>query len=113
MSTTADTVLLRVRSCRKRASGKRRGAPWVLYAVDVVDEDGQELELPAFSFFACRRGLQEFEIEQRDHPRYGASFTLTPIAGADGTELLERVEALEERVAALAALVYESQGVAA
>jgi hypothetical protein len=115
MALATETAMFRIVSSRRRSSGKKRGQPWTLWELEVFDEDGQAPELPCFTFHRCKpnRRLREFEIERRDHPRYGASYTLTPVGAADDDDLLARVEHLEERVAALAAVLYDEKQVIA
>jgi hypothetical protein len=111
--TEPETVELVVRSCTVLHRGRGRTGTWTLYDVAAEYVDGAPLEHPGRSFEPIRRGPGEFTLTYRDHKKYGPTMTLKPVAGEEVGDLHERLEILEERVAAMAAIVYEQARVAA
>jgi hypothetical protein len=76
------------------------GNPWTLYKVEATDADGKPIaeSLTTFSKLPTGQAV-EVEIERRDDPKYGPSFTLKlPRRSDNGAG---RIDALEQRVAAL------------
>ncbi len=77
------------------------GIPWTLFRVEATDPDGQPIaeNLTTFEPLPIGEAI-EVEVERRDHPQYGPSFTLKLPRRSDNG-LAARIEALEQRVAAL------------
>ncbi len=79
----------------------RSGRPWVLYRATATTPEGAPIRESLTTFAKLPTGQEiEVEVEVRDDPRYGRSFTLKLRSGKG---LTARVEALEQRVAALEA----------
>jgi hypothetical protein len=91
------------------------GKAWTIYDVTAVNEDGSPIEEKLRSFDQLQ-GTVEVEIERKDDPKYGVSFTLKLPKGAPGAaepasagarlgpsvdELRRRVETLEGIVTTL------------
>lgn len=85
---------------------------WTLYEVAVLDEAGDPIDANFKSFDNLPIGqLIEFEVEKREHEKYGVSYSLKPppsvarglkpnITG-DIAELRQRIARLESQVGAL------------
>lgn len=97
------------------------GKAWTIYEVTAVGEDGAPIEEKLRSFDELR-GQVEVEIERKDDPKYGVSYTLKLPKGAPGAgeppssgarlgpkvdELRARLETLEQIVTTLVERVNE------
>jgi len=105
----AEKRKINVKRCNVVAEGSTNGKGWTLYGVEAEDEFGIPVEDELKCFANLRPGLAEYELERRDHPEYGTSYTIkAPQGQAQGqdSQLAGRVEALEEKVTALAKRVY-------
>jgi hypothetical protein len=77
-----------------------KGKPWTLYKVEATDTAGQPITESLTTCAKLPTGEQiEVEVERRDHPQHGPSYTLKLPRADNG--LAGRIEALEQRVAAL------------
>lgn len=103
---------LNVTSCKRITSGRSKGNEWTLFGVDCVTEEGEVLDRNCLSFYLCRRGVAEYEVMPQQREGHEPSYLLKPIEPEDMASTLERLEILEERVAAMAAIVYEQKPVA-
>lgn len=98
MSSTRKVVVRELRELRSGTS--KHGRPWKLFKVSATDPDGRPIEeqLTTFSKLPIGEAI-EVEVERREHPEYGPSFTLKlPSAGGG---LARRVADLEKRVSSL------------
>jgi hypothetical protein len=97
-SATRSLVVSELSELKTGTSSK--GKPWTLYKVTATDPDGKPIAESLTTFARLPIGEPvEVEVERREHPEYGASFTLKlPRAGGG---LARRVDELERRVAAL------------
>lgn len=91
-----------------------KGSDYVIYEVQAVGEDGQEIDQTLRTFHNLgEKGLinklVEYDVEQYDHEKYGTSYTITPPKSGGGSlgpkvdELRDQLNDLEARVAALEA----------
>lgn len=80
----------------RRGVSQKTGREWTLFKVQANDEHGSPIgeELQSFEDLPLGRG--EFEVERRDHPQYGTSFTVKA-----PSPLMRRLDELEARVAKL------------
>lgn len=100
MSATRKLVVTALSELKSGTSAK--GKPWTLYGVTATTPEGAPIRESLTTFATLPIGEEiEVEVEVREDPRYGRSFTLK-LPGRGGG-LAARVDALEHRVAALEA----------
>jgi len=103
------TRVLEVLMCseERRGVSQKNGQEWVIYKVQANDENGQPISEKLQSFSDLPVGRGEYEIERRDHEKFGTSYTVKdpnarrvpPPPARFAT--LEMHEALQARVDAL------------
>jgi hypothetical protein len=98
-------------------SGETNGKPWALYEITATNLNGEPIDKKLKSFTKLE-GDVEVEIEEQDHEKYGVSYMLKPVGGANAgspspgarlgpkvDELRGRIEHLEAQVDHLSSLV--------
>lgn len=103
------TKVLEVLMCseERRGVSPKNGQEWVIYKVQANDEMGVAITEKLQSFSDLPVGRGEYEVERRDHEKFGTSYTVKDpnarrvSAPPARFATLEMVEALEARVNAL------------
>lgn len=95
-----DKKVLEILMCSIERQGvsQKTGKAWTLYRVQANDAQGNPIseKLQAFQELPVGRG--EYEVERREHPEYGVSFTVKAPSAFS-----RRIDELEARIAKLEA----------